>query len=522
MTFVVVITNDTSSPVYDGNELTWSPLLETSTGLPTVKVLFNVPNLEPVTAGLTPGWAVSVSEIVRGSDQRNGADVNVTVSMNGQDYSTQPIVFHYQNVPEVQALVPTHGPIRGGTEVLLMGNNFNWSPLLACRFGTESTGVVPVALFINASAIICISPPKLFSGLQAVAVSSNGVFSATQASIELANFTYDADIAISSFYPTLGSTNGLFPVHVLGGPFINTSELRCRFADIRVVATFLDTGEIVCLAPPYAQGVYPLEVSMNDQDYTNLRRPFFFSPEISIQSLFPPSGPALSAGTEVIIRGYYFINSSSLSCRFANVTTGAIYISSTEIMCRSPTLLGTVLVGDDVNGGGLSWTEDTYPVTYFYPRNLVKLVSVEVSNNAQEFTSSGLMFLYQADAIVSGLFPPSGFLEESNPVAVLGNNFVNSTFLRCRFGAEITNATFINRNAIICFTPRYSSLRSHHRYENKFQGSSMQLGPSVVVVEVANNGQDFTNNRLTYEYETKCLSGFYCPQLNFIPCPPGT
>ena len=59
---------------------------------------------------------------------------------------------------------------------------------------------------------------------------------------------------------------------------------------------------------------------------------------------------------------------------------------------------------------------------------------------------------------------------------------------------------------------------------NEYQNQVIHAdaGPNVVYVEVANNGQDYTNSKQTFTFNIKCESGYYCPQNNFVPCPPGT
>jgi hypothetical protein len=539
VTFVKAIDNDTSSEVYDNNELTWLPAYRevvfnsrrlladtpfTKQSIPPTKVsqVFSVPDLVPNSSKLSSGWKVAVAEQVQGSDFRSGGDVNVTVSMNGQDYSSPPTVFHYINVAEISKLIPSHGPLNGNTEVLIWGNNFVNTPTLSCRFGTAGGGIVNAAYFFNSSALICISPPQIFAGLVAVTISNNGVFKKGEMSVSNVNYTYDSRVSINSIFPALGAVSGNFSVMVRGGPFTTTNELRCKFGNVVVRGYFMDTGEIQCFAPAYYPGVYPVEISINDQDYTSQRFPFFFYSVMTISTIFPPSGPALSAGTDVLVNGQGFVNTSSLSCKFGNGTTAARFVSSTLIVCTSPPLDGVMHDGMQVVGGGLIWTEEIYPVFYFYPRNLVRLVSLEVTNNAQEFTNSGIMFLYQGDSAVTDVRPKFGFIEENNPIVILGINFVNSTFLRCRIGAHVVNATFISKEAVLCFTPKYPLLKSWHAFESKIVSGSMQFGPTEVFVEIANNGQDFTNNRHTYIYETKCASGYYCPQFNRIPCPAGT
>ena len=56
-------------------------------------------------------------------------------------------------------------------------------------------------------------------------------------------------------------------------------------------------------------------------------------------SIYPVSGPADVAGTEMHIYGANFLNTLTLSCRVADVTVPAEYVSDSEIICYTPPCL---------------------------------------------------------------------------------------------------------------------------------------------------------------------------------------
>ena len=90
--------------------------------------------------------------------------------------------------------------------------------------------------------------------------------------------------------PPFGPISGNITVKITGGPFKDTDELRCKFGDLVVQALFVDNGMIYCYAPPYNHGTYPLEVSLNDQDYTTLRVPFFYYVDPMMSRISPLAG----------------------------------------------------------------------------------------------------------------------------------------------------------------------------------------------------------------------------------------
>ena len=71
-----------------------------------------------------------------------------------------------------------------------------------------------------------------------------------------------------------------------------------------------------------------------------------------------------------------------------------------------------------------------FPTAHYYPLYLSRLVAVEVSNNGQDWTDSGITYLYQADSIVTTIFPGMGMDMSGTPLFVVGRNFRCFRFMR--------------------------------------------------------------------------------------------
>lgn len=105
--------------------------------------------------------------------------------------------------------------------------------------------VVP-AIFLNSSALLCVSPARLASpdysvsaAAVAVEVTNNGAVGGKAApwstfSRSGATFRYEATPEIYDVIPHLGPASGNFSVRVAGGPFPDTLELRCVPLDVMV------------------------------------------------------------------------------------------------------------------------------------------------------------------------------------------------------------------------------------------------------------------------------------------------
>lgn len=389
------------------------------------------------------------------------------------DWSTQSYTssFAYVEQVEVFSVSPAHGPIKGGTEVIVRGKNFVKTSQLTCNFGTDSVRKVPATHWFNSTTIICISPPgEVDADTKDVAftVSNTGATTGSDVSTNVVYYTYDPIVIITSVFPPLGPTSGNISVRISGGPFFETYELRCRFGSIAVLAIYVGNGEMNCYAPPHPPGIYPIEVGTNDQDYTTQRYPFFYYADQTLSRISPVSGPAIVADTKVSVYGSGFVNSTYLTCRFGYTKSFGVFVSSNHITCPSPALDGVFKNGSDGLSGGLQYLalseqfnrlEDPiyygkelsgprtrlFPGSHYYPLFSLRLTTFEVSNNNQDFTDSGIGFLYQADAVINSISPSSGQVNVRTPIVITGNHFVNSTLLRCRVGVEISVPTFLSR-----------------------------------------------------------------------------
>jgi len=241
-------------------------------------------------------------EVVKGMSLNVGGVVPVEVTMNGQDFTAGGGVTSYLFLPinTVTGISPNHGPIAGNTEVIVYGENFKESSGLSCKFGENNSldpsggakYIVPAVKYISSREIICLSPPSYWrdmivegggggGGLEVyVEVSNNGggtLFSDFSSSLNEGKtnvFTYDKEIEIEDVVPRSGPTTGNFTVTVHGGPFPledSGDEVRCRFGEVTVRGVILDEGRIQCFGPAQQVGEYSVEVSVNDQDYTDSR-----------------------------------------------------------------------------------------------------------------------------------------------------------------------------------------------------------------------------------------------------------
>lgn len=164
-----------------------------------------------------------------------------------------------------------------------------------------------------------------------------------------------------------------------------------------------------------------------------------------------PSTGVTGGGTEVLISGAHFFNSTSTRCKFGTVIVPTKFITDKAMLCTTPP-------------------------------NLLGAVPVELTSNGADFSFSGSIFTFLPQATVSSVWPVLGFASEGGSVVTIrGEGFENSAQLMCKFGNVVgIRATWLSPHVLLCTTPR-------HR-------------PGLVKVRVANNGDDFSSSAVEYLY----------------------
>ena len=120
-----------------------------------------------------------------------------------------------------------------------------------------------------------------------------------------------------------------------------------------------------------------------------------------------------------------FVNSSWLACRFGNVVVPAQYLSSSSVVCLSPS------------------------VQAFGTQPLPFKVKFVVSNNGRDFLSSRVpVFTYVSPVSVTSISPNSGPVEGGTGIVVHGLHFVSTDVLGCRIGSASTGVVVPGTKAI--------------------------------------------------------------------------
>jgi len=194
-------------------------------------------------------------------------------------------IFGFECIPtkcqDVSTVAPTFGPMSGATKVTISGYDFQNDSAVACQFGNSSA--VPTN-FVSENEVFCVSP--LFSQLPIYQNNQNDT------SVELAilfdesillfktTFTYYQEPFLSKLSPSSGSPKGGEKIFILGGNFISTPEMSCKFLiqqdEISIRASYVNKTAVWCASPACGAhcslngsvAVASVQFSLNGQQYS--------------------------------------------------------------------------------------------------------------------------------------------------------------------------------------------------------------------------------------------------------------
>ena len=445
--------------------------------------------------------------------------VTLSLSINAQQFSRQGVNFTYYAPPIISSVAPTHGPAAGGSRVVLSGRNLADGSHYLCAFGKTSTA----ASYHRISRTVACLTPVAAVGTSSLRLTLNGQQltytggtyrfqpppgAPTNRSV---SFDYYPPPTISIVTPDIGPASGGTRVRVYGHGLQGGAQYHCRFQVLRsdpntgasssgdvgsgsgsglsgdivadsgsqsgegssgnlgldfgasqsdsstaslalsVLAT-LDGSTLLCVSPAAATGVAYLEVAINSQDFTTSRTIFTFHSLLVVSSIEPAFG-IFYGGTAIVVRGEGLgLSMVGLHCRFGYGSSA--WYDETAHRWRGETVVAASY--DDGAARCVTPTSAQAGVAHLAPEQ----ISVELSLNAQQFSSSEVSFTYLTAARVSSSSPSSGPLSGSTSVRVFGADFASGLAYRCRFGSTIVPASSISGEELACDSPAQASVGS--------------------------------------------------------------
>ena len=161
---------------------------------------------------------------------------------NKRDLWTNSVEVAIDGRVRLVSLLPKRGSTRGGTDIIVEGENFPDSDVARCKFGLNA--IVP-ALWLSINSIKCTSPPRDMPGKTSVQFSSNGIDFSPQALV----YTYDKEVVLNHLTPTRGPIVGGTVVTIYGENFRLDSTLMCRFGVENARASYINSTTVRCTTP---------------------------------------------------------------------------------------------------------------------------------------------------------------------------------------------------------------------------------------------------------------------------------
>jgi len=283
-------------------------------------------------------------------------------------------------------------------------------------------------MFVTSSRIIC-TAEKHSPGKILLQVTVNGADYTTEGLV----LEYLADIGVQSLTPSTGSNVGRYTITVQGSGLKSRLSLVCLFRSLRSKALFLDTHFVVCEVPKVdsdqsvrvrvVAGAHRVVEGENHGVLSEL------GAAMSVHTLLPSVGLS-GRSSSIFVVGTAFRAGPKLVCKFGDVSSKSVYMSSSLILCHVPSLSP----GE---------------------------TSVQVSFDGATYME-GPEFRVIDKIILESITPSKGPILGSNFITLHGAGFQQSDAFACVFGdiSDNTQGQVVSSSKIVCAVPKMSEVSS--------------------------------------------------------------
>ena len=436
-----------------------------------------------------------------GVNVNNTVSLPVRVTFNGVDMVPTNRIFTYYTQPTELMVTPHWGPLEGGTQVTVVGNNFSFYCNLTVRFSTNEVK----GTYGGGNNITAMSPPVRCPNDVEVDVSLNGQqYTRVDPDAWATRFSYYKVPVFSGFQPERFPNTGNSQITIYGDDFLHsrndsTGVLKkevvsylCRYrdADGNVIDTrrayYVDDNSIKCRTPAVDQPLKGVKIEVSPNEGRNWHpvspsgKTFDFYQSPVVTSIDPKFGPLKQRNATVVVTGKNFAcpetDCAKLACKFrladGAVTTGAKFVNSTAVACNIP------------------------------PVSKPGVANVSVTFDGNEYTTQSVNYTF-FDAFILSI-DPSLIPVKGNPdVTITGYGFANTGTLKVRLGTEedpltcagktpcVIGATFVDANHIKIAVPPQSELKHKN-------GTAVGFNPFEVEVNIF--GNEYTDNNVSAQY----------------------
>ena len=445
-----------------------------------------------------------------------------------------------------KALTPSYGIFEGRTIVTVRGTGFVNSDTMRCKFGSK----------LSPAQIVVPNPPEvpyaLCLSVGELSATPDGVF--FQFTLDGLEYTL-ADSRIKFIYhgngivtgvrwptgPEQGGTTVTFfginfqfalGVQCAFGDFIVGGSFNIRFIEDPVSGGQVKEAQLMCMVPALAAlnldrsagASVELQVSMNmGQNWMRYESDYFFK-YYGATRVSPSFGPQQDQNTEILFYGFNFFQGEGRKDLFPGFEydyTCVFYLPWADSPVQVRSLTSTwISVTAPIDGARFGCTvppglvgESGYTGPVDVGLSLNPCIYDPTDTNKEygcidslPFTTESVVFYY-VENTVNSLSITYGPSSGGTVVTISGNHFERRDLsdlpsnyehppILCKWGTVVTEGTYIvQEQTVQCSSPTCVS--------SSCMGLDLSTCPSCIAslpLEVALNGQDFTDSRVQFNY----------------------
>ena len=407
-----------------------------ATAAPTVAVTTVTPSSGPLAggtaititgSGFAEGVAVSIGGVdatevklvsatsitaVTGESKTEGA-ADVVVTNADASAGTKRNGFIYGSGISVTSVVPSSGPVEGGTTVTITGSGFV-DRLTVSIGGFEATSVT---VNEDGTAITATTARAERDGTYDVVVTNRDRTTSTLAS----GYTYGSGPSIASISPTFGPLRGETEVTITGSQFGDVTEVS--IAGVAASIQSVKDGVVTAITGEAATaGAGDVVLTTSEGVTGTLAGGFTYGTAPTVDAIDPSSGP-IGGGTTVTITGTGFLDGATVTIKGVSASVEKVDASGKTITATTG-VVGTAGVGSIVvtNPGGLAST-----------------------------LSEGFTYLAPAPTVTS-VTPTTGPLAGGTAITITGTGFTTGATVTLG-GTAATAVTVTSATTITATTP---------------------------------------------------------------------
>lgn len=370
-------------------------------------------SVQKVTLTGVPLGPVVVVVIALSSSGQVLATATAEATVQKTDAPTEIPVRPESNPPTIEAVIPSAGPLSGGTSLLITGNHFQG----AVSAFIDGLAATQVTVSNDHKQILCLTPAGLGAGAKDLKVISSLKGEVTAAGA----FTYTTPATVESVSPAEGPISGGTVITVTGTGFLGTVTLALGTQAVTFTSQTATT--LTAVTPPgLAAGPVSVTVTSSVHGPAVLANAFTYNQAPAITSIDPATG-SLAGGTSVVLVGTGFQGNMSVTLEGRAAT----------ITAQSPTQL-TFLTPAGASAGAAD-------------------VTVTSSQNGSVTLADA--FTYFEPPTIASLSATSGPLSGGTLTTIQGTGFTGT--LTVTVGGQPATIVLGTTTAITCTTPAAAS-----------------------------------------------------------------